>query len=446
MTTYVSDAVGDVCPDATVPESTYRTISRRILPLLFLCYIINYIDRVNIGIAQIQFKADLHFSDLVYGIGAGLFFVGFLVFEVPSNLLLAKLGARKTLLRIMVTWGVVSSATMFVRTPTEFYIARMLLGVAEAGFFPGIILYLSYWFPAERRARVTALSFISIPVATMIGAPLSGWIMHSFHMTHGLAGWQWMFLLEGLPAIVLGIVVYFRLEDRPEDAAWLTVAEKANLVALLAAERRDRAGHAQGHGGMLSALGDWRVYIAGLVSFCAYVLASTIAFFAPMVIQASGVHDSLFVGLFAAIPAVAGIVAMILVSRHSDRVRERRWHAAVPLMLAAFSLIALPFVRGDLTLSVALLAMATAGHLSSLSVFWTIPSSYLSSSSAAAGIALVSSIGSLGGLVGPSMIGYVKSVSSSLTLGIQIAGCVVLVGGIVLLIGIPARLLANGKV
>lgn len=446
MTTYVSDAVGDVCPDATVTESTYRTISRRILPLIFLCYIINYIDRVNIGIAQIQFKTDLHFSDLVYGIGAGLFFVGFLVFEVPSNLLLAKLGARKTLLRIMVTWGAVSSATMFVRTPTEFYIARMLLGVAEAGFFPGIILYLSFWFPAERRARVTALSFISIPVATMIGAPLSGWIMHSFHMAHGLAGWQWMFLLEGLPAIVLGIVVYFRLEDRPEDATWLTVAEKANLVALLAAERRERAGHGQGHGGMLSALGDWRVYIAGLVSFCAYVLASTIAFFAPMVIQASGVQDSLFVGLFAAIPAIAGIVAMILVSRHSDQVRERRWHAAVPLMLAAFSLIALPFVRGDLTLSVALLAVATAGHLSSLSVFWTIPSSYLSSSSAAAGIALVSSIGSLGGLVGPSMIGYVKSVSSSLTLGIQIAGSVVLVGSIVLLIGIPARLLANGKV
>jgi ACS family phthalate transporter-like MFS transporter len=448
MTTYVSDAVGDVRPDATVPESTYRTISRRILPLLFLCYIINYIDRVNIGIAQIQFKADLHFSDLVYGIGAGLFFVGFLVFEVPSNLLLAKLGARKTLLRIMVTWGAVSSATMFVRTPTEFYIARMLLGVAEAGFFPGIILYLSFWFPAERRARVTALSFISIPVATMIGAPLSGWIMHSFHMAHGLAGWQWMFLLEGLPAIVLGIVVYFQLEDRPEDAAWLTVAEKSNLVALLAAERRERAGHGhgQGHGGMLSALGDWRVYIAGLVSFCAYVLASTIAFFAPMVIQATGVHDALIVGLLATIPAVAGIVAMILVSRHSDHVRERRWHAAVPLMLAAGGLIALPFVRGDLTLSVALLAVATAGHLSSLSVFWTIPSSYLSSRSAAAGIALVSSIGSLGGLAGPSMIGYVKSVSGSLTLGIQIAGCVVLVGTIVLLIGIPARLLANGKV
>ncbi|MDR5752436.1 MULTISPECIES: MFS transporter [unclassified Caballeronia] len=443
MTTYVSEAVGISHPNAAVSETTYRTISRRILPLLFVCYIINYIDRVNIGIAQIQFKADLHFSDLVYGIGAGLFFVGFLCFEVPSNLLLAKLGARKTLLRIMVMWGAVSSATMFVRTPTEFYIARMLLGVAEAGFFPGIILYLSYWFPAERRARVTALSFIAIPVATMIGAPLSGWIMHSFHTAYGLAGWQWMFLLEGLPAILLGIVVYIRLEDRPEDATWLTSAEKANLVAVLAAERRERAGH--GHGGMLSALSDWRVYVAGLVSFCAYVLASTIAFFAPMVIQASGVQDAFSVGLFAAIPAIAGIVVMICVSRHSDRVRERRWHAALPLMLAAFSLIALPFARGDLTLAIVLLAVATAGHLSSLSVFWTIPSSYLPPKSAAAGIALVSSIGSLGGLAGPSMIGYVKSVSGSLTFGIQLAGCVILVGGIVLLVGIPARLLANSK-
>jgi ACS family phthalate transporter-like MFS transporter len=267
--------------------------------------------------------------------------------------------------------------------------------------------------------------------------------MQRFHMVYGLAGWQWMFLLEGLPAIVLGVVVYFRLEDRPEDAVWLTPAEKSSLVTVLAAERRERSAH--GHGGMLSALGDWRVYVTGLVSFCGYVLASTIAFFGPMVIQASGVHNALSVGLLAAIPAVAGIVAMVLVGRHSDRTRERRWHAAVPLMVAALSLIALPFVRGDLTLSVALLAVATAGHLSSLSVFWTIPSTYLSPKSAAAGIALVSSIGALGGLAGPSMIGYVKSVSSSLTLGIQLAGCVILAGGIVLLIGIPARFLAISK-
>jgi ACS family phthalate transporter-like MFS transporter len=431
-------------PDEAVDESTYRTISRRILPLLFACYIINYIDRVNIGIAQIQFKADLHFSALVYGIGAGLFFVGFLLFEVPSNLLLAKLGARRTLLRIMVTWGAVSSATMFVRTPTEFYVARMLLGMAEAGFFPGIILYLSYWFPAERRARVTAFFFIAIPIATMIGSPLSGWIMRSFQSTSGLAGWQWMFLLEGLPAILLGIIVYFKLEDRPEQAPWLTSAEKANLVNVLAAERRERA--LDGHdGGVLSALRDWRVYVAGLVSFCAYVLASTLGFFAPLVIQSTGVHDPFHVGVLAAIPPIAGMIAMISVSRHSDRVRERRWHAALPLMAAACSLIALPFTHGDLTLSIVLLAIAMAGHLSSLSVFWTIPSTYLASSSAAAGIALVSSIGALGGLFGPTMIGYVRSATGSLTLGIQFAGCVVLAGSIGLLIGIPARLLPQGK-
>ncbi|MGS0891470.1 MFS transporter [Burkholderia stagnalis] len=436
-----SETVGANRAGAAVSESTYRTISRRILPLLFVCYIINYIDRVNIGIAQIQFKADLHFSDLVYGIGAGLFFVGFLCFEIPSNLLLAKLGARKTLLRIMVMWGAVSSATMFVRTPTEFYLARMLLGVAEAGFFPGIILYLSYWFPAARRANVTAFSFIAIPVATMIGAPLSGWIIRSFHSVSGLAGWQWMFLLEGLPAIVLGVVLYFRLEDRPETAAWLTAAEKSGLVNELAAERRERSAHGHGRDGVLAALGDWRVYVAGLVSFCGYVLASTIAFFSPMVIQSTGVHDAFHVGVLTAIPALAGIVSMVLVSRHSDRHRERRWHAALPLMVAALSLIALPFSHGDLTFSIALLAVATAGHLSSLSVFWTIPSTYLASTSAAAGIALVSSIGSLGGLVGPSMIGYVKSVSGSLTLGIQIAGCVILAGGVLLLVGIPARLM-----
>jgi MFS family permease len=331
---------------------------------------------------------------------------------------------------------------MFVRTPAEFYIARVLLGVAEAGFFPGIILYLSYWFPAERRARVTALFFVAIPIATMIGAPASGWIMRHFHNVHGLAGWQWMFLLEGLPAIALGIIVFLRLEDRPENATWLNAGEKASLVRALAEERRPLSKH--DHEGMLAALRDWRVYIAGLVSFCAYVLASTIAFFAPMVIQATGVKDAFHVGLLAALPPIVGIVAMIAVSRHSDRQRERRWHAALPLMCAAASLMALPFVSQNLPLAIVLLAVATAGHLSSLSVFWTIPSTYLASSSAAAGIAIVSSIGSLGGLVGPSIIGYVKSITGSLSLGLQVAGCIVLAGGVILLIGIPARLLPKG--
>ena len=428
-----------------VEESTYRKIAWRTLPLLFVCYIINYIDRANIGIAQIQFKADLHFSDLVYGIGAGLFFVGFLLFEVPSNLMLARMGARKTLLRIMTLWGAVSCAMMFVRTPTEFYVARMLLGAAEAGFFPGLILYLSYWFPAERRARVTALSFVAIPIATMIGAPTSGWIMRRFHEIHGLAGWQWMFLLEGLPAIVLGVVVFFALEDKPESAKWLSADEKARLTSVLSEERRQKAGKSgHGHGGTLAALGDWRVYVAGLVSFCAYVLASTIAFFAPLVIQSTGVKDTFHVGLLSAIPPVVGIVSMLIVSRHSDRHRERRWHAAVPLMFAAASLMVMPYMSHNLVLAVVLLAIATAGHLSSLSVFWTIPSTYLAPASAAAGIAVVSSIGALGGLVGPSVIGYVKSTTGSLALGLQVAGCFVLFGSILLLVGIPARLLPKG--
>ncbi|MCE4062325.1 MFS transporter [Pandoraea sputorum] len=443
-----TDTSGASAAGQVVEESTYRKIAWRTLPLLFVCYIINYIDRANIGIAQIQFKADLHFSDLVYGIGAGLFFVGFLLFEVPSNLMLARMGARKTLLRIMTLWGAVSCAMMFVRTPTEFYVARMLLGAAEAGFFPGLILYLSYWFPAERRARVTALSFVAIPIATMIGAPTSGWIMRSFHQIHGLAGWQWMFLLEGIPAILLGVVVFFALEDRPEQAKWLSDDEKARLTNVLNEERRQKAskggGGGHGHGGTLAALGDWRVYVAGLVSFCAYVLASTIAFFAPLVIQSTGVKDPFHVGLLSAIPPVVGIVSMLIVSRHSDRQRERRWHASVPLMFAAASLMVMPYLSHNVELAVVLLAVATAGHLSSLSVFWTIPSTYLAPASAAAGIAVVSSIGALGGLVGPSVIGYVKTTTGSLALGLQVAGCFVLFGSILLLVGIPARLLPKG--
>nr|WP_241025695.1 MFS transporter [Burkholderia sp. Tr-20390] len=365
---------------------------------MLVCFIIKYIDSANIGIAQIQFKAALHFGDLVYGFGAGLFYVGFVLFEVPSNLMLANIGVRLTLLRIMTLWGTISCAMMFVHTPMEFYIARLLLGAAEAGFFPGLILYLSYWFPAEQRARVTALSFVALPIATIIGAPTSGWIMCQFHDVNGLAGWQWMFLLEGLPTIVFGVIVFFNLEDCPERAKWLRADEKTRLTNVLNEERRLKAGEV-GHGGTLAALSDWRVYILGLVSFCAHVLASTIAFFAPVVIQSAGVRDTFHVGL--------------------------------------------PYMQRNLGLAVLLLTIATAGHLSSLSVFWTIPSTDLPPASAAAGIAVVSSIGGLGGLVGPSLIGYVKSTTGSLEVGLQVAGCFVLFGSILLLVNIPARLLSK---
>lgn len=426
-----------------IDNRTYRRIGWRILPLLFLCYIINYIDRVNIGIAQFQFKTDLHFSDLVYGVGAGLFFVGFLLFEIPSNVMLARMGARRTLLRIMVGWGIVSCATMFVRTPMQFYAARILLGIAEAGFFPGIVLYLSYWFPAAHRARVTALSFTAIPVATMIGAPLSGWIMRHFDTTGGMAGWQWMFLLEGAPAVVLGVIAFFWLEDRPDSANWLAPQEKARLVETLAQEQASRRAALSDNGrGALAALRDPRVYVAAFVSFCAYILASTIGFYAPSVIRSAGVSDVFHVGLLAGVPAVVGIVAMIVNSRHSDRHAERRWHAALPLMVAALALMALPYSAGDVPLALGLLALATAGHLSSLSVFWTIPSAYLASRSAAAGIAFISSIGALGGLVGPSMIGYFKNLTGSM-IGLQFAGGMVMIGAIALLIGLPKRVLAS---
>ena len=217
----------------TAADATYRKVAWRLMPLILLCYVANYIDRTNIGIAQLVLRTDLGFSAQVYGIGVGLFFVGFVLFEIPSNILLDRIGARRTLLRIMVGWGAVSALTMFVRTPVEFYVARILLGMAEAGFFPGILLYLTYWFPSARRTRMTAVFFLGLPLSGIVGAPLSGWILHAFAGVGGLRGWQWLFMLEGIPSVLLGIAVFFLLQDRPADAAWLTADDARRMVPIL---------------------------------------------------------------------------------------------------------------------------------------------------------------------------------------------------------------------
>jgi ACS family phthalate transporter-like MFS transporter len=418
--------------------AAYRKVTWRVLPLLFLCYVFNYIDRTNIGMAQIHFKADLGFSDTVYGLGAGVFFIGFLLFEVPSNLMLAKIGARKTLLRIMTLWGLISALTMFVTTPAQFYGARFLLGAAEAGFFPGIILYLSYWYRSTHRARITSMFFIAIPLSGILGSPLSGWIMQNFAGRYDWKGWQWLFLLEGGPSIVLGVLAYLLLADKPSSAKWLSERERRILVDALAAEERPKAGRA--HLSLLKVLSDRRIYIAGSVSFASYILASTISFFSPEVIYRSGITKVVNVGVLSAIPPLVGMVIMIFVSRHSDITLERRWHAAVALMCAAASLALLPMFSANPMVSIILLAVAAAGHYSGLSVFWTIPPTYLSTSSAPGGIAVVSSIGALGGAVAPALLGWVKTQTGSLALGLELAAGMVLLGSLVLLLGIPATI------
>lgn len=419
-----------------VSDETYSKVSWRLVPFLLVCYVFNYIDRINIGIAQLQFKQDLGFSDAVYGLGAGLFFVGFLLFEVPSNLVLARVGARKTLFRIMILWGLVSAGTMFVRTPAEFYAARLLLGAAEAGFFPGVILYLTYWYPTERRARITSRFLLALPIAGTIGSPVSGFLMSALEGVLDYRGWQWLLLVEGLPSVALGILAYFYLDDGPATASWLTAAEKKHVVETLAAEA-SRKGGSRGHG-LAHALRDPRVYIAGAVSFASYSLANTIAFWSPSVIQSAGVADVRSVGVLSAIPFLVGALAMLVVSSHSDRTLERRWHAAVPLAVAASSVSMLPWFSGSPAISVALLALTSAGHYAALAVFWTIPSDYLSRSEAAGGIAMMSTIGALGGAIAPILLGSVKTMTGNLHYGLYVIAGMAALGSIILLVGIAA--------
>ena len=422
--------------------AAYRKVGWRIMPLILLCYVANYIDRTNIGIAQLQLRTDLGFSEQVYGIGVGLFFLGFILFEVPSNMLLDRIGARRTLLRIMVGWGIVSAGTMFVQTPVQFYAARILLGMAEAGFFPGVLLYLTYWFPSARRTRMTALFFLGLPLSGIVGSPLSGWIMHSFGGLYGLKSWQWLFLLEGIPSVALGFAAFFLLQDRPEDATWLTSAEKRVIAEDLAAEQTAKARpHGPALSGLLQALRDPRVYVLGLVGCGTYTLANAVSFWSPLIINASGVKSVLDVGLLSAIAPAVGIVAMIIVGWHSDKTLERRWHAACALFVASAALIGLSVTIGHPYLTVCLIAVMTAGHYCGLTVFWSVPSVYLSDRAKAGGIAIVTAMGSTAAALTPALLGWIKVETGSLSLGLVISACIITLGGIVLLVGVPARVL-----
>jgi sugar phosphate permease len=326
-------------PSGTAPETSaaltqavFRKINWRIMPLLLICYAVAYLDRINIGYAQLQMRQTLDFSDAVYGLGAGIFFIGYLLFEVPSNLMLEKIGARKTLLRIMVCWGLVAAAMGFVSTPLQFYVARFLLGAFEAGFFPGIILYLTYWYPADRRARMIAIFMCATTLAALSAGPLCGAIMKYFNGHGGLAGWQWLFLIEGLPAAVLGVVAFVVLRDTPEQAPWLSEAEKRCVREAMA--RSPSTVGSAAHGSLRHMLADPRIYLLSLAYAC--LLASTmgLTFMAPSLIRSWGVQDLVEIGWYTGLPNLLGLVGMIVIGGHSDRHGERRWHYAFCIALA----------------------------------------------------------------------------------------------------------------
>ncbi|WP_050463810.1 MFS transporter [Herbaspirillum autotrophicum] len=401
----------------------YRKISWRVLPLMLVCYFFAYLDRINIGFAKLQMQQDIGISDAVYGLAAGIFFLGYVMFEVPSNLLLVKVGARKTMSRILVLWGLTSAAMLFVRDAQTFYILRFMLGVFEAGFAPGMIFYLTYWYSSSRMAGALAVLMLVGPLGGTLGGPVSTWIMTAFEGSHGMHGWQWMFLLEGLPCVVLGVFAYFFLVDKPADARWLSEREKKLLAA-------DIVQPETSHSSFLTVLKDPRVYVMAFSYFCFICGIYTISFWLPTMIKNAGIVDVMQIGLYSAIPYLVGGVVMLLLARSSDRLRERRWHVALAALAAALALGLAALVPDNFVLFMVCMSVATAGIWAAYTVFWAMPSEYLKGQAAAGGIALINSIGLLGGFFSPSLIGWAKTTYGSLNAGLYVMVGLLVLGSI----------------
>ncbi len=412
-----------------IAESALSKVRWRLIPFLFLLYIVAYLDRVNVGFAAIDMNRDLGFTTAVYGLGSGIFFLSYTLLEIPSNLMGARFGVRVWIARIMVTWGVLSSAMIFVDSPASFYVLRFLLGAAEAGFFPGVILYLTLWFPQRERARAIALLFTATAMAGVIGAPISSSLL-SLDGAMGLRGWQWMFLIEGLPAILLAPVVLIYMTEKPSDAKWLTAPERDWLTRQMDAEQAD-TGHAIVT--LRGALGSARLWIVSLPYFCIVIAFYGISFFLPQILQSVSGFGSATVVLLSAIPYVAATVGLVVVGGRSDRVRERRWHVAVPCLIGAAGFVLT--VIGPATPAYALttLSIAAFGIWGALGPFWTLPTAFLRGTAAAGGIALVNSVGNVGGFVGPFVMGWIREATGSFAAGLLALAGALVIGAVIVL-------------
>ncbi len=399
-------------------SATYSKVTRRLMPFLFVCYILNYMDRVNIGFAKLQMQQDLGFSDAVYGTGAGIFFLAYFFLEVPSNILLQKVGARFWIARIMVVWGIVSACMMFVRGTASFYALRLLLGAAEAGFFPGIILYLTFWYPRRHRVKMVATFMSAIALSGVLGGPVSGWILEQMSGIYGWKGWQWLFLLEGIPPIAVGVMALVYLDDGPGKAKWLTADERALLFQRLHEEEqiKNREGHVQHT--LIGAFRSGKVWAFCLVYFGFVMGNYGLGFWLPQIIKDTLAKDAWRIGLISMIPWGLGAIAMIVNGHHSDVTGERRWHIVVPGVLGgvAFGVSGLPGMSGIAGLIA--LSFACVGVMSAFTTFWALPSAMLSGTAAAAGIAWINSVGNLGAFVSPYVIGVIRDTTKSMTLAL----------------------------
>jgi ACS family tartrate transporter-like MFS transporter len=406
-----------------------RKVAWRLAPLLMVCYFVAFLDRVNVGFAGLTMNADLGFDSAIFGFGAGIFFFGYFIFEVPSNLVLERLGARVWIARIMFSWGLVSAAMALVWNEPSFYVGRFLLGAAEAGFFPGVVLYLTYWFPAEHRAKMVGLFMAAVPVSGVIGSPLSGWLL-GLDGALGLHGWQWLFILEGLPSMLLSVVVWRCLTDRPRQADWLTAAEREYLETSLERERAHRDAVRRYRLG--EALTNGRVLALGVLYLGLVTGLYGVTFWLPQIVKGFGGLSNLEVGFIAALPNLAAAIAMVAWTRHSDRTRERPWHVALPAFVGGLGLTASAAVS-DPTLSTIALSVALIGIYAAIATSWALPTAFLTGTAAAGGLALINSIGNLGGFAGPYFVGWIKAATGAYSLALLIIGLGVAASGLIAL-------------
>lgn len=414
-------------------DATYRKIAWRIVPFLFLCYVVNFIDRVNIGFAKLQLLQDLQLNNEIFGIAAGMFFAGHMMFEVPSNLLLARIGARKTLLRIMVSWGAITVSLMFVSNALTLYLLRFLLGAAEAGFFPGVILYLSYWFPDHRRGRITSLFVVALPMAGVIGGPLSGAIMGHMHHVLGLRGWQWLFLVEGVLAILLGMLSLRLITDRPQQASWLTPAEKTLLDTELDTGIARRRAVDAVPASLRDVLRSPRVYLLACIYVTIVMCLNAVGFWIPSLLRQIGIQRIGNIGWLSGVISVISAIGVVLVGRSSDYRMERRWHVTGCGLGTAVSFLLLQFVAHSAIWTAILLSIASACIYSVLSLFWTIAAAYLEGGAAASGIAVITTLGSLGGIVSPVLIGTIRTHTGDIYGGLSVVAMLLMAGMLALL-------------
>jgi MFS transporter, ACS family, tartrate transporter len=410
-------------------QALFSKITRRLIPFMFLLYIVSYLDRINVGFAALRLNEALKFDPAVFGLGAGIFFIGYFLFEIPSNLIMERVGARIWMARILVTWGIISSAMMFLNGRRMFYLLRFLLGVAEAGFFPGMILYLTYWFPAEVRGRAVARFTTATAIGGVIGGPISGLLL-TMNGAGGLAGWQWLFLIEGIPAIVLGFVTLAFLPDGPKHAAWLNDEEREWIVLRLQSEREKARHHA--HHTLGEALRSPRVWTLALIYFAVIMSFYGVGLWLPQIVQSLSGMSDVVVGFISAIPYIAASIGMVILGKNSDRTRERRLHVALAALSGAAGLTAAAFLKIPAA-ELAALSLAAVGIWGTLGPFWAMASEILSGTGAAAGIALINSVGNLGGFLGPYLVGLVRKQTDSFALPLLALAVWPLIGAMITL-------------